>query len=78
MVLFFTGGPVLADGSQLVAKSNYLGLACAGYVALTVQVWLNSYGKFPAKGLAVSLIAWVFVGLWVPAFWLMAAGRLPF
>jgi hypothetical protein len=78
MVLFFTGGPVLDGGRQLVAKSDYLALACAGYVVLTVEVWLNAYGKFPAKGLALSLIAWVFVGLWAPAFWLMAAGRLPF
>jgi hypothetical protein len=78
MVLFFTGGPVLEDGKQLVAKSNYLALACAGYVVLTVEVWLNAYGKFPAKGLALSLIAWVFVGLWAPAFWLLTAGRLPF
>ena len=78
MVLFYTGGPVLADGKQLVAKSNYLALACAGYVVLTLEVWLNAYGKFPAKGLAWSLIAWVFIGLWVPAFWLMAAGTLPF
>lgn len=77
MVLFYTGGP-LVDGKQLVAKSNYLALACAGYTALTVEVWLNAYGKFPARGLAVSLIAWVFVGLWAPAFWLMTAGRLPF
>ncbi len=78
MVLFYTGGPVLADGKQLVGKSDYLAFACAGYVVLTLEVWLNSYGKFPAKGLAVSLIAWAFVGLWTPAFWLMASGRLPF
>ncbi|MBI5069918.1 MAG: transporter [Deltaproteobacteria bacterium] len=78
MVLFFTGGPVLPDGKQLVAKSDYLALACAGYVVLTIEVWLNAYGKFPARGLALSLIAWAFVGLWAPAFWLLAAGRLPF
>ena len=78
MVLFYTGGPIQADGKQLVAKSNYLALACAGYVVLTLEVWLNAYGKFPAKGLALSLITWAFVGLWAPAFWLMAAGRLPF
>jgi len=78
MVIFYTGGPVLEDGKQLIAKSNYLALACAGYVVLTLEVWLNSYGKFPAKGLAVSLIAWVVVGLWAPAFWLMTSGHLPF
>ena len=77
-VLFYTGGPVLEGGKQLVAKSNYLALACAGYTVLTLEVWLNAYGKFSAKGLAYSLIAWVFVGLWAPAFWLMASGHLPF
>src|SRR5512144_1813473 len=51
MVLFYTGGPIQADGKQLVAKSNYLALACAGYVVLTLEVWLNSYGRFPAAGL---------------------------
>jgi hypothetical protein len=78
MVLFFTGGPVVEGGKQLVAKSNYLAFACAGYTVLTLEVWLNAYGKFPARGLAASLIAWVFVGLWAPAFWLMTAGHLPF
>lgn len=70
-IVFFTGTP-------LVSKNNYLGLACLGYAILTYEVWLNAYGKFPAKGLAWSLIVWVVVGLWVPAFWLMTKGSLPF
>lgn len=70
-VIFFVGTP-------LIAKSNYLALASAGYAVLTYEVWLNAYGKFSAKGLAYSLIGWVFVGLWVPAFWLMTKGALPF
>lgn len=78
MVLFITGGPVLADGKQLVAPSKYLAMACGGYAALTFMVWLNAFGKFPAKALAWSLIIWVVFGLWVPGFWLMAAGELPF
>lgn len=78
MVLFYTGGPVLEGGKQLIAKSDYLALACAGYAALTFMVWLNSYGKFPTKVLAYCLIVWVVVGLWIPGFWLMAAGKLPF
>jgi hypothetical protein len=77
-VIWFTGGPVDANGQQLVAKSNYLGLAAAGYAGLTYEVWLNAYGKFPAKGLAVSLIVWVAVGLLIPAFSLMTTGALPF
>jgi hypothetical protein len=42
------------------------------------MVWLNAYEKFSAKTLGVSLIIWTVVGLWVPAFWLLAAGKLPF
>jgi hypothetical protein len=77
-VLYMTGGPVLADGKQLIAPSKYLTMACAGYAVLTYMVWLNAYGKFSAKALAWSLILWVVVGLWIPGFWLLAAGTLPF
>jgi putative amide transporter protein len=77
MILFFTGGPIV-EGKQLVAKSNYFGFACAGYAVLTLEVWLNAYGKFPTKALAWSLIVWVAFGLWVPAFWLLVSGTLPF
>ena len=78
MILYYTGGPVMADGSKLVAKSNYFALACAGYTVLTLEVWLNSYGKFPAKALAWSLIIWVPIGLYIPAFYLLVSGTLPF
>jgi hypothetical protein len=78
MVLFFTGGPVLEGGKQLVAKSDYLAFACLGYSALTFMVWGNAFGKFPTKILAYCLILWVVLGLWVPGFWLMASGKLPF
>lgn len=69
---------IFLAGTHLIAKSNYLGLACVGYAALTYEVWLNAYGKFPAKGLAWSLIVWVAVGLWIPAFSLATTGALPF
>ncbi|MFH1113494.1 MAG: AmiS/UreI family transporter [Pseudomonadota bacterium] len=78
MIIFATGGPVLADGKQLVAQSSFFALACAGYVVLTLEVWLNAYGKCPAGLLAWSLIVWAFVGLWLPAFSLMVTGKLPF
>jgi hypothetical protein len=77
-ILFITGGPILEGGKQLIAPSKYMVLACAGYAALTYMVWLNAFGKFSAKTLAYCLILWVVVGLWIPAFWLMAAGKLPF
>ena len=78
MILALTGGPVLEGGKQLVAKSNFLALACAGYAILYIMVWLNAYEKFSAKILGVSLLIWTVVGLWIPAFWLLAAGKLPF
>ena len=78
MIIFITGGPVMADGKQLVAPSAFMVLACAGYAVLTFMVWLNAFGKFSAKVLAYSLIVWVVVGLWIPGFWLMVAGKLPF
>jgi len=69
---------VFLTGTTLVPKSIYLGMASVGYAVLTFEVWLNAYGKFPAKGLAWSLVIWVAVGLWIPAFSLMTKGQLPF
>ena len=78
MIIFFAGGPVLADGKQLVARSNYFGLACLGYTVLTLEVWGIGYGKNLSKLFAGSLVVWVAVGLFIPAFWLLVAGTLPF
>ena len=78
VILSLTGGPILEGGRRLVNKSDFLALACAGYTVLYIMVWLYGYGKFSAKILGVSLIIWTIIGLWVPAFWLMAAGKLPF
>lgn len=69
---------VFLTGTELVAQSNYLGMMAAGYAVLTVEVWLNSYGKFSAKGVGASLLVWAVVGLWVPAFSLLTNGTLPF
>lgn len=78
VILSYTGGPVLESGKQLVGKSNFLAVACAGYTVLYIMVWLNAYEKFSAKTLGASLIVWTVLGLWLPAFWLLAAGKLPF
>ena len=76
-VLFYNGGPVLADGTQLVAQSNYLALACLGYTILTFEVFLCFYGKLSGKIVAWSLILWVPIGLWIPAFSLLCSASLP-
>lgn len=78
MFIFFSGGPVLEGGKQLVVKSNYLAFACAIYAYLTYIVFLNAYGMFSSKVLAVSLWVGVVLSLWVPAFYLMTGGALPF
>ena len=77
-ILSLTGGPVLEGGKQLIGKSNFLALACAGYTVLYVMVWLNGYNKFSAKTLGASLLIWTVVGLWIPSFWILAKGALPF
>ena len=76
-ILFFTGGTA-ADGAVLIGKSNYFAFACLGYTVLTIEVWMNAYGKLSATILAWSLIIWVPLGLLIPAFSLMASGTLPF
>jgi hypothetical protein len=77
MVLFYTGGAVV-DGKTLTPQSNYLAMACLGYTILTLEVWLAFHGKMGAKVLAWSLLIWVPIGLWIPAFSLMSKGCLPF
>jgi hypothetical protein len=71
MILFYTG-------AANIGKSNYLALACLGYAVLTFEVWLAFYGKLSGGVVAWSLIIWVPVGLWIPAFLLMAGKPLPF
>ncbi|HZV82697.1 MAG TPA: hypothetical protein VFF53_11085, partial [Geobacteraceae bacterium] len=78
MVLFFVGGAAGPDGKPLSPQSTYLAFACAGYTVLTIEVWLNAYGKVSAGTLAWSLITWAFPGLLIPSFMLMSAGKLPF
>jgi hypothetical protein len=77
MILFYTGAQD-STGNILIEKSNYLAFACLGYAVLTFEVWLAFYGKLSGAVVAYSLIVWVACGLWIPAFWLMAKGVLPF
>jgi hypothetical protein len=62
----------------VVTPAAYLALACAGYTVLTLMVFLNAYGKLSAPIVGWSLITWVFVGLWAPAFSLLISGAFPF
>lgn len=78
MIFSFTGGPILEGGKQLVGKSDFLTLAFAVYTVLYIMVWLNAYEKLSAKVLGVSLVLGTIVGLWVPSFWLLTTGTLPF
>ena len=50
----------------------------AGYAILTYEVWLNFYGKLSGKVVAWSLLIWIPVGLWIPAFLLGMGKALPF
>lgn len=76
-IMFAVGGP-LVGGAHLWAASKYLAIACAGYAVLTYMVFFVAYGKLSAKVLAYSLILWVAIGLWIPAFSLLGWGKLPF
>ncbi|CCO23674.1 hypothetical protein [Maridesulfovibrio hydrothermalis] len=77
-LLFYFGGPLKEDGTQLLAVSNYLALACLGYTVLTFEVFLCFYGKLSGAVVAWSLLIWIPIGLWIPAFWLLSSGTLPF
>ena len=57
---------------------TYFSLCSAGYVVLTLEVFLVCYGKLSAKLLAYSLIIWAFVGLMIPAFAVLGLWPMPF
>ncbi|AKL94947.1 hypothetical protein CACET_c14870 [Clostridium aceticum] len=56
----------------------YMGLVTGGYAVLTYMVWLNFYGKLSNRVVACSLIVWIPIGLWIPAFLLGLGKALPF
>ncbi|EPR42112.1 hypothetical protein dsx2_2899 [Desulfovibrio sp. X2] len=77
-LLFYFGSPVQPDGAQMIHPSLYLAMACLGYTILTFEVFLAFHGKLGGGTVAWSLLTWVPIGLWVPSFWLMSTGTLPF
>ncbi|MHB0979431.1 MAG: AmiS/UreI family transporter [Thermoleophilia bacterium] len=76
-LVWLIGGPVV-DGAPLVAANWSLFIMATVYAILTYEVTLNCYGKLPGKVLAWSLIIAVPVTLFIPAFWILVAGKLPF
>lgn len=76
-IVWLVGGPEV-DGEVLVGQSWYLFIMAAIYAILTYEVFLNTHGKLSGKILGASLLIGVVISLWVPAFWLMVAGDLPF
>ncbi|MBU2601157.1 MAG: AmiS/UreI family transporter [Actinobacteria bacterium] len=76
-IVFLIGGPDV-DGAPLVAANWSLFIMATIYAILTYEVFLNCYGKLSGKILAWSLIVGVVASLWIPAFWILVAGKLPF
>jgi len=76
--LISIGYIILCLAGPAALRSNFLAMACAGYLVLYIMVVGNAYGWLSGKVTGVSLIVWTFVGLYLPAFWLVATGKLPF
>lgn len=76
-LVFLIGGPDV-DGAPLVAQNWSLFIMAAVYAILTYEVFLNAYEKLSGKLLAWSLILGAVISLWIPAFWILVDGKLPF
>ncbi len=76
-LVWLIGGPVV-DGAPLVAANWSLFIMATIYAILTYEVTLNCYGKLSGKVLAWSLIIAIPLSLWIPAYWILVAGKLPF
>jgi len=73
---YLTTGP-LVDGKP-TGPVPYFGFCFIAYTILCLSVFLNAYGKAGAALVAWLLIIESVLNLWVPAFWLMVKGTLPF
>jgi len=63
---------------HFINGDSYLSFMAVGYAVLTYMVWANFYGKLSNKVVAWSLIIWIPIGLWIPAFLLGLGKVLPF
>jgi len=76
--LFATGGGLKPDGTTMIPKVNYLSFMYVSFTILCLSVTAQGYGKIGAKLPAWLLIILSFTSLLIPAFGLMAYGKLPF
>ncbi|MCJ7797763.1 MAG: transporter [Thermoleophilia bacterium] len=76
-LVWLIGGPDV-DGAPLVAQNWSLFIMATIYAILTYEVTLNCYGKLSGKVLAWSLIIAIPISLFIPAFWILVDGKLPF
>jgi hypothetical protein len=75
---FYTGGGVKPDGKTIIGIAPYLAFMNVTFVVICFTVTGVTYGKINAKVAAVMFIVLSFTCLLVPAFDLMAYGKLPF
>ena len=75
---FYTGGGVKPDGKTFIGVAPYLAFMNVTFVVICFTVTGVTYGKINAKIAAVMFIVLSFTCLLVPAFDLMAYGKLPF
>lgn len=76
--IWSTGGGVKPDGTAMIAKAPYLVFMMVDFVVLLLAVCGLTFGKIPGKLVGAILVILTFVGLLVPAFDLLAWGKLPF
>ena len=75
---FYTGGGVKPDGKTFIGVAPYLAFMNITFVVICFTVTGVTYGKINAKIAAWMFIVLSFTCLLVPAFDLMAFGKLPF
>ena len=75
---FYTGGGVKPDGKTFIGVAPYLAFMNVTFVVICFTVTGVTYGKINAKVAAVMFLVLSFTCLLVPAFDLMAYGKLPF
>lgn len=76
--LFATGGGLKPDGKTFIGVTPYLAFMNLTFVVICFTVTGVTYGKINPKIAATMFIVLSFTCLLVPAFGLMAYGKLPF